>query len=113
MNLYNLCVVMSSLSFLGYSISYFILPKMKNEFIRFKMERLGLLTIILQLLGAIGLLVGLVCKPILLVSSGGLGVLMLAGLWVRIKSKDSMLVSLPAALLMILNFYIFIMTLRT
>lgn len=111
MNLYNLCVVISSLSFLGYGISYFILPQMKSEFIRFKLEKFGLLTIILQLLGALGLLVGLVWKPILVVSSGGLALLMLLGLLVRIKSRDSIWVSLPALLFMILNVYILIETL--
>jgi len=101
------CVLISSFSFLAYSISYFILPHMKTEFKRFNIEKLGLLTIILEILGAVGLLIGLLFKPILLISSGGLAILMLLALMIRIKSKDSLLISLPALFYMILNACIF------
>lgn len=80
---------------------------MKNEFKRFEIEKLGLLTIILEILGALGLLIGLYYKPILLFSSGGLALLMLFGLLVRIKTKDSFWVSIPALFYMGLNAYIF------
>ena len=79
---------------------------MKNEFKRFELEKLGLLTIIVEFLGALGLLIGLYFKPILLISSGGLALLMLLGLIVRIKSKDSFWVSIPALFYMVLNIYI-------
>lgn len=79
---------------------------MKREFKRFNLEKVGLLTIILQLLGAAGLLVGLLYSPILIVSSGGLATLMLLGVLVRIKSKDSILVSVPALFYCVLNSYI-------
>jgi hypothetical protein len=107
MNLLTICILLSSFSFLFYGISYFISPHMKNEFIRFKLEKLGLFTIILEILGALGLLVGLWYKPLLLFSSGGLGLLMLLGLLVRIKLKDSLWISLPALFYMGLNAYIF------
>ena len=100
------CVLISSFSFLAYSISYFILPHMKKEFKRFNIEKLGLLTIILEILGAVGLIIGLLFKPILLISSGGLAILMLLALVIRIKSKDSLLISLPAIFYMILNTFI-------
>jgi hypothetical protein len=105
--LFTTCVLISSLSFLMYSISYFISPYMKNEFKRFNLEKLGLLTILLEILGAIGLLVGLFFNPVLLISSGGLATLMLFGLIVRIKLKDSLWISLPAIFYMCLNAYIF------
>lgn len=110
MNKYYLlisCALFSSFSFIAYSISYFISPHMKSEFERFKMKHLGLLIIILEILGAIGLLVGLFFQPILLISSSGLSLLMLLGLIIRIKSKDSFLMSFPAIFYMILNGYIF------
>mgnify|MGYP004362964119 FL=1 len=81
---------------------------MKEEFKRFGLEKMGLITIILQLLGATGLLVGLKFNPILSISSLGLAVLMTAGLIVRIKLKDSIWVSLPAFFYMGLNTYIFL-----
>lgn len=80
---------------------------MKNEFKRFELEKYGLLSIILEILGALGLLIGLYFKPILLFSSGGLALLMLFGLLVRIKTKDSFWVSIPALFYMGLNAYIF------
>lgn len=101
------CILVSSFSFFGYAISYFTQPDMKAEFIRFKLEKIGLLTIILELLGATGLLVGLFYPPILLLSSGGLSLLMLMGWLVRIRSKDSIRISLPAIFYMCLNAFIF------
>lgn len=85
---------------------------MKSEFKRFGLERIGLLTIVLELLGAAGLLFGLRYNPILVLSSGGLALLMFFGVLVRIKSKDSLFVSLPALLLMGLNLYIFIVSIK-
>lgn len=79
---------------------------MKNEFKRFGLEKLGLLTIVLEFLGALGLLVGLYYPIILTLSSMGLSLLMFFGLLTRIKSKDSVWISLPAILFMVLNAYI-------
>lgn len=107
MNLFNLCVFVSSFSFLAYAISYFISPHMKNEFKRFKLEKLGLLTIVLEIIGALGLLLGFFFKPLFILSSGGLTLLMFLGVIVRIKLKDSLWISLPALFYMGLNAYIF------
>ena len=68
---------------------------------------MGLFIIILQFLGAAGLLVGLKINIILIISSLGLAILMLLGLAVRIKLKDSLWISLPALFYMSLNAYIF------
>ena len=80
---------------------------MKNEFKRFGIEKLGLATVLLEILGALGLLVGLKFYFLLMISSLGLALLMLAGLIVRIKLKDSIWISLPAFFYMVLNTYIF------
>ena len=80
---------------------------MKKEFKRFGLEKMGLFTIILEILGASGLLVGLYFHFILIISSLGLALLMFAGVIVRIKMKDSMRVSFPAIFYMILNSYLF------
>jgi len=80
---------------------------MKSEFKRFGLEKLGLLTIILQLIGALGLLIGIWINELLIVASFGLGLLMFLGVIVRIKQKDSLLISIPAFFFMVLNFYIF------
>jgi hypothetical protein len=112
MTLTLICIIISSLSFYAYVVSYFISPHMKNEFKRFNLEKLGLLTIILELLGATGLLIGLKFNLILTMSSFGLGLLMLCGLVVRIKLKDSTWKSLPVMFFMILNLYIFLMSIK-
>lgn len=106
MNLDNVLILISSFSFFAYSISYFMNPYMKSEFKRFNLEKLGLLTIILQLLGALGLLVGLIYNPILIVSSGGLALLMFLGVLVRMKLKDGIRASLPAVFFCGLNSYL-------
>jgi hypothetical protein len=107
MNVVTICALLSSLSFLTYSFSYFNAPHMKKEFKRFGLEKVGLTTVILQIIGALGLLIGLQFNFLLVISSLGLAILMLAGLIVRIKLKDSIWISLPALFYMVLNTYIF------
>ena len=80
---------------------------MKKEFKRFGLEKIGLTTVLLEIIGALGLLVGLKFYFFLMISSLGLALLMLAGLIVRIKLKDSIWISLPAFFYMMLNTYIF------
>ena len=84
---------------------------MKSEFKRFGLEKLGALVAVLELLGAFGLLVGMRLHPLLLVAAGGLAILMLLGVAVRIKMRDSFLISLPATFYMLLNAYIFFLSL--
>lgn len=111
MTLLNTLIVISSLFFLGYGISYFISTKMKSEFKRFGLEKAGKLTAILELLGSFGLLVGLMFHVILLVSSAGLAILMFLGVVVRIKVKDTFGDILPALFFLLLNATIFFMSL--
>ena len=54
MSLIIILVFISSLSFLIYGIAYFISPQMKTEFKRFGLEKVGALTAVLELLGALG-----------------------------------------------------------
>jgi DoxX-like family len=112
MNILNILIFISSLSFLGYGIAYFKSTEMKNDFKRFGLEKLGALVAVLEILGALGLMVGYKLYPILLISAGGLALLMFLGVVVRIKSKDSVWISLPAFLFMILNGYIFFMSMQ-
>lgn len=111
MSLLTICVLLSSFSFLFYAISYFVGTHMKNEFKRFNLEKLGFLVIMLEIVGALGLLIGIWYKPLLLVSSAGLALLMFLGVIVRIKMKDNLWISLPALFYMGLNGYIFYLAL--
>ena len=110
MYLVSICTLISSLSFLTYAFSYFNAPHMKNEFKRFGLEQMGLTTVVLEIIGAVGLLVGLKFYFILMISSLGLALLMFVGLIVRIKLRDSIWISLPAFFYMALNAYIFWMS---
>jgi uncharacterized membrane protein YphA (DoxX/SURF4 family) len=86
--LYVLFVLISGVSFIIYGSLFFLSPPMRNEFKRFGLEKFATLTGILELLGGLGMLVGLKFNFILLISSGGLALLMLLGFGVRLKIKD-------------------------
>jgi hypothetical protein len=103
----TIVTLISSFSFFAYAFSYFTTPHMKKEFKRFGLEKIGLITVLLEIIGALGLLIGLKFYFFLMISSLGLALLMLAGLIVRIKLKDSIWISLPAFFYMMLNTYIF------
>jgi len=103
------CVLLSGISFLGYAVAYFVGPKMKNEFKRFGLEKYGLLTIIFEILGGVGLLIGYFFNVdmLFLISALGLSILMFLGVLVRLKVKDGIFVTLPAFFFFLLNAYIF------
>lgn len=92
---------------MGYGIAYFKSTKMQSEFKRFGLEKAGTLTAVLELLGALGLLIGLKFQLILLCSAGGLALLMFFGVAVRIKVRDDFWATLPAIFYLLLNAYIF------
>ena len=100
-------VLISSLSFLAYAIPYFKTPYMKNEFKRFGLEKFAFTIIILEILGALGLLVGLKFKIMLSMSSLGLALLMLAGVIVRIIVKEQFKGYFTSSFFALLNAYIF------
>jgi hypothetical protein len=79
---------------------------MKNEFIRFGLSRLGAFTAFFQILGAIGLLIGIVINVILMMASAGLTLMMVLGVAVRIKVRDPFWAMLPALFFLVLNSYI-------
>jgi hypothetical protein len=86
--------------------------KMQEEFIRFKLEKFIVLVGILELLGGIGLIIGINFSLILISSSLGLGLLMFLGFLTRIKLRDSFLLTFPSLFFMLINFYIFMFSLK-
>jgi len=103
----EILILLSGISFLLYGIAYFTSPHMKSEFVRFGLAKFGIITAVIEILGATGLLVGLLNNSILLISSGGLALLMFLGFLARLRVNDSLWVSLPAVLFMAVNAYIF------
>ncbi len=107
MSILNIAVFLSSSAFLFYGINCLISQKMKDEFIRFGLNKQRLLTGYLQLLGALGLILGYFFSPnLVFIASAGLTLLMLSGFAVRLKIKDSLLESLPSLIFAVINLYI-------
>ncbi len=107
LTLRNLFIIISGTSFLFYGVTYFFSLKMKAEFKRFGLEHFGTVVAFLQLFGAIGLFIGLYNYPLSLISSGGLTLLMFYAILVRIKLRDSFLLTLPALFYFLINLFIF------
>ena len=82
-----------------------------SEFDRYDLSKFRKLTGFLQLIGALGLLIGLYLSPIiLLLASTGLFLLMIAGFIVRLKIKDNFIKSSPSFGFAALNLFIAIKT---
>ncbi len=96
-------ILISALTFIFYGLVCLLTDHMKLEFGRYGLSQFRKLTGTLELLGGIGILVGLYFTPLLVISSGGLALLMLLGIIVRLKIKDQFLAILPALILMIIN----------
>ncbi|MGI4852584.1 MAG: DoxX family protein [Janthinobacterium lividum] len=104
---------LSGAAFIAYGVLCLASLSMVQDFHRFGLERLRYPTGVLEVLGGVGLLIGLVWRPALLAASFGLALLMLIAFGVRVGMRDSVALSLPSLLLMLVNGYIFVRTLST
>lgn len=85
---------------------------MKAEFQRYGLARMRKLTGSLEILGALGILVGYFMPLALILGSGGLSLLMFLGVLTRVRIRDSLVMILPALTLMILNGFVFSVAIR-
>ena len=110
MNVIDFILVFISLAFFFYGINCLFSKKMISEFNRFGLSKQRVLTGILQIIGATGLILGYYVQSNIIVIIGaiGLSLLMFLGFLVRIKIKDSFIESLPALTFALINLYIFI-----
>ena len=106
MNAVTVLAAALGVTFVVYGALCLASPSMQAEFVRFGLARFRVLTGILEVLAGVGLLVGLKWPPALWLSSGGLAMLMLCGVIVRISVNDSLVDMLPALILMFANGYI-------
>ena len=104
----TILALFSGIAFVAYGLSVFFSSKMQNEFNRFKLQKYSALVGVLELLGGLGLLVGLFYNPVLVISSLGLALLMFLGVVTRIRIKDTVKSTIPAAFFLFLNTYLFI-----
>ncbi len=80
---------------------------MKSEFIRYGLKNYVKLVGGLQIIGALGLLIGYYYKPVLAICAAlGLAILMIFGYGVRIKIKDNFIQSAPSFIYAIFNIYL-------
>tara|TARA_Y100000741_G_scaffold251310_1_gene193286 strand:+ start:2081 stop:2416 length:336 start_codon:yes stop_codon:yes gene_type:complete len=103
MNIKLLLVVFSGISFLIYGISSFNSRRMNSEFSRWGYEDYRYLIGSFQLLGGIGLLIGLFFKPLIILSSSCLTIMMIMAVYVRFKIRDPFQMTLPALFYTIIN----------
>ena len=95
--------IVSAVLFLGYGSLVLFTGGMRAEFERFGLARFRRATGALEVLGGVGLLVGLLRSEVLVVASGGLALLMLLGVLTRIRVRDPIVEIVPAAALMLTN----------
>ena len=103
MNIKLLLVVFSGVSFLVYGIGSFNSKRMNSEFIRWGYKDYRYLIGTFQLLGGIGLLIGLFFKPLIILSSSCLTIMMIIAVYVRFKIRDPFQMTLPALFYTIIN----------
>lgn len=104
---FEVCRALSIVAFLSYGLVCLFSESMVAEFERFGLPRMRTLTGALEVLGALGLLVGYFCPPLVTLASAGLSVLMLMGILVRVRIHDGAVVMLPALVLLLVNAFVF------
>lgn len=103
----NVLLIFSAISFLFFGVGCLSSDYLIAEFERYGVPQFRTLTGLLQLLGGLGILLGFHWSSLQIFSCFGLALLMLLGVGVRIKIKDSFIQSLPAAFYCLLNSYLF------
>jgi hypothetical protein len=96
-------IFISALAFIFYGLLILVTNHMKIEFRRYGLSQFRMLTGALELLGGAGLLLGFYYLPLLIFSAGGLALLMLLGVIVRLKTRDPLDEIIPAFVLMLIN----------
>jgi uncharacterized membrane protein YphA (DoxX/SURF4 family) len=101
--LLNAASILSGIGFLLYGLQCLRSPFMKQEFERFKVPQFRTLTGVLEILGGLGVILGIYFPPIGILASLGLCLLMGLGVVTRVKINDTWLQCLPALFFCLLN----------
>ena len=99
-------ILFSVLSFLIYGISCFASRYLRDEFVRYGFSRERPLIGFLQICGALGLVAGFWFPWLGIIGAGGLAMMMLVAMLVRIKIRDSFVKTTPAILYFLVNAYL-------
>ena len=79
---------------------------MKQEFLRYRLGSQRMLVGVLQSFAGIGLLAGMIEPWMGMMAAGGLALMMLVAIIVRIQIKDTLLQTIPALFYLALNTYL-------
>lgn len=93
----------SGLAFVVYGVLCLVSPSMQAEFVRFGLARFRVLTGVLEVLAGVGLLAGLRWPPALWLSAGGVALLMLGVVVMRVSMGDRVAAIAPALILFAIN----------
>lgn len=99
-------ILFSSVSFLACGAGCFFLEYLKKEFVRYGFSNQRPLIGLLQICGALGLIAGSWVPLLGKAAAGGLALMMLAGVIVRISIRDTFLQTTPAILYLLVNTYL-------
>ena len=99
-------LIFSAVSFIFYGITSFFSKRMLTEYARWGYKNQRILLGCLQLLGGVGLLIGIGNSLLLSVASFLLTFMMITAIFVRIKIKDSIVQMSPAIFYTLVNFVI-------
>jgi len=94
--------LISAAAFLVYGVHCLVSPSMAVEFERYGMPKMRVLTAVLEIIGALGLLLGPTPQWVGAAATG-LCLLMVAALVVRVRIEDPWHVMLPAFILLLGN----------
>ncbi len=99
--------LLSALSFTYYGVSCIAVPRIRAEYVRYGIPHLAVLSGLLQLWGAAGVVIGLVVPALGAIAAACLSVMMILGVGVRIRLRDPLDLMLPAAGLAVVNAVLF------
>jgi uncharacterized membrane protein YphA (DoxX/SURF4 family) len=98
--------IISVVFFAFYGISCFSSDRMQLEFERYRVPQLRRLTGVLQIAGAVGIVIGYWFRPLIVLSAGGLALMMIYAVITRLRIRDPLYAALPAFSFASLNAYI-------
>ena len=102
--MFDFFCLLTAIAFLVYGPCCVLSGHMVLEFERYRLARFRKITGYLQILGAVGLLVGFLFIPVAgLIAALGLSIQMLLGFGVRLLIRDSLLQCLPSFSFMLIN----------
>ena len=95
--------LLSAVPFFYFGAACIWQPRLRHEYRRYGIPNMRVPVGILQLLGATGVLVGLAVAPLGAAAALGLCLLMVSGVVVRVRLRDTLIRMLPAISLAVLN----------